>query len=99
MTTATPVTGQVNIKRDVGHLGSFCAVRVTVDGKPLAELRTGEYIVAHLPAGEYVIGAQSTGICGGGDAEFPVVVKSSERRAYRVSIDQGGSVRIGPTAF
>lgn len=52
---------------------------------------------AYLDAGEYNVGAFS-GICGVGDAEAQLVLREGEVRTYRISIDQGASVRVGPTA-
>ena len=91
-------TGKVLIKRDLGAVGSACAIRVSVNGKPLANLRAGQIVSAHLEPGEYILGASSTGICGGGDAESPLQLSVGEVRTYRVSIDQGASIRLGPTA-
>lgn len=86
------------IKRDPGFVGSACAIRVSVSRKPLANLRPGEIVTAYLDVGEYIVGATSTGICGGGDAEAPLLLRAGEVRTFRVSIDQGMSIRIGPTA-
>ncbi len=91
-------TGRVFIKRDSGFVGAACAIMVSVNAKPLASLRQGQVVAAYLPPGEYILGANSTGICGGGDAESPLTLKVGETRTYRISIDQGGSIRLGPTA-
>ena len=99
MTIPRPMVGQVIIKRDMGVIGSVCAIRASVNGKPLADLRIGEIVVAYLEPGDYVLGASSTGICGGGDAEAGVSVRIGEVRTYRISIDPGASIRIGPTAY
>jgi hypothetical protein len=98
MTSLREPAGRLIIKRDPGFVGGACAVRASVNGKPLANLRPGEVVTAYLDAGEYILGAASTGICGGGDAEAPLVLKLGETRTYRISIDQGMSIRIGPTA-
>ena len=91
-------TGRVFIKRDPGFVGSACAIQVTVNARPLANLRQGQVVTAYLPAGEYILGANSTGLCGGGDAESSLMLKIGETRTYRISIDQGMSIRLGPTA-
>lgn len=91
-------TGKVSVKRDVGSVGSACAIRVLVDGKPLANLRQGQVVTAYLDPGDYILGASSTGICGGGDAESALSLRVGEKKTYRISIDQGASIRIGPTA-
>lgn len=98
MTTQLPSTATLIIKRDVGSVGSACAIRTFVDGKPLANIRTGQMVTAYLKPGEYVLRASSTGICGGGDAESSVVMRIGDIRVYRISIDQGASIRLGPTS-
>ena len=98
LTTQRDGTGKVLIKRDLGTVGSACAIRVSVNGKPLANLRTGQIVIAYVEPGEYILGASSTGICGGGDAESPLRLGIGETKTYRVSIDQGASIRLGPTA-
>ena len=97
MTTPRSNTGILIIKRDEGFMGSACAIAAFVDKKPLANLRTGEVVTAYLAPGEYVLRAASTGICGGGDSESPLLIRSGEVRTYRISIDQGSSIRLGPT--
>lgn len=98
LTTQRDGTGRVLIKRDVGSVGSACAIRVSVNGKPLANLRTGQIVTAYIEPGEYILRASSTGICGGGDSEALLRLGIGETRTYRISIDQGASIRIGPTA-
>lgn len=93
-----PSTGKMTIKRDIGLAGSACTTRISIDAKPLAELDPGEAFVIYLPAGEYILGAANSGLCGGGDAEAQAVVRANESKTYRVSMDQGMSVRIGVTA-
>lgn len=91
-------TSRVQIKRDVGVVGSACGILVLLNGKPLAKLHTGQIVTAYLPPGEYIFGAASTGICGGGDSEVQVRLANDETRTLRVSVDQGTAIRIGPTA-
>ncbi|OYQ41070.1 hypothetical protein CHU94_08140 [Rhodoferax sp. TH121] len=93
-----PSTGKMTIKRDIGLAGAACTTRIFLDAKPLAELDPGEVFVIYVPAGEYILGAATSGLCGGGDAESQAVVRVNESKTYRVSLDQGMSVRIGVTA-
>ena len=99
MTTARNGTGQVFIKRDTGGMGSLCAIRASVNGTPVADLRISEFVVAYLEPGDYMLGASSTSVCGGGDAESSVTVRAGLVRKFRISIDPGTSIRIGPTAY
>jgi hypothetical protein len=98
MTTARVGAGKLIIKRDAGFLGSGCAIRAFANGKPFADLRTEEVVTVYLDPGEYVLRAASTGICGGGDAESALSIQAGATRTYRIGIDQGGSIRLGPTA-
>lgn len=99
MTSPRQGAEPVFVKRDRGTVGSACAIRATVDGQGLALLRAGQGVMAHLSPGEHVFGASSTGICGGGDAEAAITVRAGQPSlAVRISIDQGASIRIGPTA-
>jgi len=99
VTTPKTGAGTLIIKRDAGMVGSACSIRVFVDGLPFAELAAGERVTAYLPPAEYIVGARSTGVCGGGDSEAAVTLKAKQTRVYRVSIDQGMAINIGPTAF
>jgi hypothetical protein len=99
MTMPRANTARVIIKRDPGFGGGACPIKASVGGKPLANLWPGELVIAYLDPGEHMLGAASTGICGGGDAEAAVVLKANDVRTYRISIDQGMSIRLGPTAY
>lgn len=94
-----PDSGTVLIKRDSGMMAAACAVQVFINGSLIAELRTSEMLVLYMPPGEHIAGTRSSGICYSGNSEAPIVVKPRETRAYRLSIDAGGTSRIGPTAF
>jgi hypothetical protein len=94
-----PNTGAVIIKRDSGLAAAACAVGVYLNGNLVADLRTSEMVLLHLPAGEHIAGTRSSGICFSGNSESQVIVRSGETRTYRISIDTGGTSRISPTAF
>lgn len=99
-TVTTPRDGasQVVIKRDSGATGIACSIRISLNGRPVANLRAGQVVTVYLSPAEYIFGAASTGLCGGGDAEVQVQLGRNEMRTLRVSIDQNASIRIGPTA-
>ena len=92
-------TGSLIVKRDTGLMGSACAVRLFVNGIPAADLQTSEKVQFFLPAGEYVLGATATGICGGGTTGASVVIVKNRQRVYRISSGQGGDIHIQPSAF
>lgn len=65
---ATPGTGQVTVQRDSGAgsdagYGLACFARISVDGKPVADLRNREKVVMHLPAGNHVFSVRPDGDC------------------------------------
>ena len=97
----TPLSnsGQVTIKRDSGTSGMACSTRIFLDGEPLVDIRTGEKIVIYLPAGEYIVGANPNGICGGGLTEVKATVKAGSKLAFRWGTSGQGSGSIYPTAF
>lgn len=95
---AGPNTGGLILKRDSGLMGAACRIRVSVDAVPVADLGTSEKVELFLPAGEHVLGATATGICGGGMSETAVVITAGRQKIYRVSSGQSGDVRIQPSA-
>lgn len=98
LTRSAPGKVAQTFKRDPGFMAGACAFRLYVNGAPFAELRAGQIVTAYLDPGEYIIGATS-GFCGSGNAEMQIVVKPGAPKTYRVSVDAGSAVRIGPTAF
>jgi len=80
----------------------MCAITVFINGQPLAELETGEKVIAYLPAGEVVVGAGfiGKGICHGAPKkEREFVIKDGISRTLRIFIDQSGNVDILPTTI
>jgi hypothetical protein len=94
---AKPGTGQVTLKRDSGIIGAACSVRLFVDAKPIADIRTSEKVVLHLPPAEYVFSAEPH--CGGGMREIHGTVRSGEAIAFRVAYGGSLDFAINATAF
>jgi hypothetical protein len=95
-----PGTGRVTLKRDSGFLGGGCTTRVFVNAKPIADLRTSEKVVLHLPPGDYVFSTQGTGMCKLADtAEVRGTVASGVAIAFRIGSPSGGGLVIYATAF
>lgn len=92
-------TGEVIVKRDDGIGGSACSSRVFVDAIAIADLRPAEKIMLFLPEGDYTIGAEPNGICGGGLSEARAVVKIGKRLVYRIGYGSNGDYHLLPTAF
>lgn len=94
-----PNTTSVTIIRDKGFVSGACAITSYVNGKPVAELETGEKVTAYLPAGEVVVGAgfAGKGLCSGAPKkEREFVIKENTPRVLRIFIDQSGNVDILP---
>ncbi|WP_218511224.1 DUF2846 domain-containing protein [Variovorax sp. dw_308] len=99
MSKSAPGTVPVTFKRDSGLMGGACSQRLYVNGSPIADLRAGQFVVIYLQPGQHIVGARPNGVCGGGDAEAEITVREGQARSYRISSDQGGSLKIQPTAF
>ena len=96
---AAPDTGIVTVKRDRGVGGSACSIRFFVDAQPVADLRTSERVVLHLPVGEHVLSAHPNGMCGGGLREVRATVASSAALSFRNGYGGSGDLSINPTMF
>jgi len=53
LTTATPGSGGILVKRDSGIMGGGCTHRIHLDGEPAAELRAGQAVVLYAMPGEH----------------------------------------------
>ncbi|HWR87021.1 MAG TPA: hypothetical protein VN277_01220 [Acidiferrobacterales bacterium] len=104
MTTPRQSAAQLIIKRDTGFAGSACGIVVSVDGRPLADLRPGEFAVAYLDAGDYVLRATPSGRRGGCVADPPlvreasVVLKNDGKRIYRIRMDENLLLKLEQAA-
>lgn len=97
-----PKTTGVTIIRDKGYVGSACSITAYINGKRLAELETGEKVIAYVPAGEVIVGAGfvGRGLCSGSPRkEREFIVKDNQARLLRIFIDQSGNVDILPTTL
>lgn len=91
--------GTLVITRDTGFTGAACNTRVYIDGKKSAEVESGETARFFVPAGERIIGVNSTSMCGGGLKERSLVMDAGGTKKYRISIDTSMSMDLSPTAF
>ena len=92
-------TIKLTIKRDGGFMGAACAHKVFIDGRPVAQLRSGEMVQFFVKPGRYMLGATAEGICGGGTAEAQAIVDGGRVSNYRISAGQDGTLALSPTAF
>jgi hypothetical protein len=75
------------------------AARIYVDGRPIADLRSGQSVTVYLPVGEHVTGVIHDGLCGGGSASANLTMIAGATRVYRVASGQSGDIKIEPSAF
>lgn len=92
-------TIKLTIKRDGGMNGVLCAQKVFIDGRPVAQLRSGELVQFFVKPGRYMLAATAEGICGGGVAEAQALIESGRVNNYRISAGQDGTLALSPTAF
>ena len=98
LSTATPGTGRIVVKRDTGFSGGGCTHRIHLDGTPAGALSVGQAIALYAPPGEHVVSAIATGICDG-SSEAVVMVEAGKTKSMRSGYDGNGNIRLQPTAF
>jgi len=90
----------VTIIRDKGIVAGMCAITTFINGNKVAELNTGEKVVAYVEPGEVIIGAGfvGSGLCNGAPRkEREFIIKEAKSRTLRIFIDQSANVDILPT--
>lgn len=94
-----PNAARITVKRDSGFMGSACAYKVFMDGRPVVLLRGGERVDLYVDPGQHVLGTFADGICGGGAAEVEASVSAGQWKSYRIASGQDGTLQFMPTAF
>jgi hypothetical protein len=95
----------IQVTRDQGVFGSACHLGLFLNGTLAARLGPGETVSLPVKSGEYLVGMASDpeghGLCSGGVSlrEVPAVLKSGERRKYRIFGDMNGGFSITPTSL
>jgi hypothetical protein len=69
-----------------------------VDGKPVADLETGEKVSLYLNAGEHIIGADPNGKCHGGLSQTSITTKRDQPTTLRIRYGSNGEFTIQPAA-
>ena len=90
----------VTIIRDKGIIASACAITTYINGDQVANLNTGEKVVAYVQPGNIIVGAGfiGSGLCSGPERkERYFNVASGESIILRVFTDQHANVDILPT--
>lgn len=98
----TPPSGEfatLVVTRDEGLYGSACDTVVSVDGKEVGRLRSGEVARFYAKPGAIILGAQTSTMCPGGLKEREVKLTPASTVRYRISIDSSGGLDLSPTAF
>lgn len=83
-------TATVVVKRDPGFMGAALTSILTVDGKPIARIRPGQFISLKLPTGEHIFGVASSDNLG------PVATNISREVAADCNADQSYYFRLFP---
>lgn len=97
---AAPGTGVVEVKRDPGFLAGGCRMQLLFDEQPLAELKTAERIVLHLPAGDHLLGVRPVCPLGAhGLSEVAAHVTPEASLRFRIGVTGSGDAIINPTKF
>lgn len=95
------------ITRDNGWLvGGGCYTTLTLDGKHVARIGTGESISYKTKAGRHILGIaddpQGGGLCGVGNGkpykETSTVISENETQKFRISGDTNSGLDIRPTS-
>ncbi|WP_426817934.1 hypothetical protein ACP3TC_07680 [Winslowiella sp. 2C04] len=90
----------VTIVRDKGIVAGACAITSFINGEQIANLNTGEKVVAYVEPGTVIVGAGFTGsgFCKGpAKREREFTVDMGKPKALRIFIDQNANVDILPT--
>ncbi|GLC92929.1 hypothetical protein Tamer19_23370 [Cupriavidus sp. TA19] len=87
------------VTRDEGFYGSACDTVLSVDGKEVGRLRSGEVARFYAKPGPIILGAQTSVMCPGGLKEREVRLNPASTVRYRISIDSSGGLDLSPTAF
>ncbi|SOZ34866.1 hypothetical protein [Cupriavidus neocaledonicus] len=98
----TPPPGEfatLVVTRDEGFYGSACDTVLSVDGKEVGRLRSGEVARFYAKPGAIILGAQTSAMCLGGLKEREVRLPPASTVRYRISIDSSGGLDLSPTAF
>lgn len=96
-----PETGSASfiLKRDSGLNNVACNFRLSLDGRPFADIASSEKVQIYTAPGEHILGAETNGICLAGNAETSTTVADKQTKVYRVSVGAGGELKLQPTAF
>lgn len=98
----TPPPGEfatLVVTRDEGFYGSACDTVLSVDGKEVGRLKSGEVARFYAKPGAIILGAQTSAMCLGGLKEREVRLNPASTVRYRISIDSSGGLDLSPTAF
>lgn len=95
----SPDSAVLVVTRDKGFTGSACNTLLMIDGQLAAEIGSGETARFYLPAGDVILGVNSTSMCGGGLKEREVKLAAGKPKRYRISIDTSMSMDLSPTAM
>lgn len=90
------------MKRDSGSKGALCTSRLSVDGEPVADIKTSEKVELNLPYGEHILSVDLQGMsimCGKMNTEREIMVSKDKKDEYRIGVTVSAELFIMKTAY
>lgn len=100
--TGSSDTQLIVIKRDSGNKGLLCTSRLSVDGQPVADLKTSEKVNVYLKPGEHMLSIDLLGLsilCGKMNAETDINVVNGIEQEYRIGVTVNAELFIQKTGY
>ncbi len=93
---------KIIVKRDSGSKGALCTSRLSVDGEPVADIKTSEKVELNLPYGEHILSVDLQGMsimCGKMNTEREIMVSKDKQDEYRIGVTVSAELFIMKTAY
>ncbi|AVZ98572.1 MULTISPECIES: hypothetical protein [Klebsiella] len=100
--TPSENTQKIIVKRDSGSKGALCTSRLSVDGEPVADIKTSEKVELNLPYGEHILSVDLQGMsimCGKMNTEREIMVSKDKQDEYRIGVTVSAELFIMKTAY
>ena len=88
----------IEVRRDVGLMGSGCPIDVYIDGNKFGELTVGESVATTVSTGTHILSAKFIGtFCPKRLAETEVTIEKGQTKYYRTGFGAAGDFLLMPT--
>jgi hypothetical protein len=96
-----PQGASLLIKRDLGGYNlRKCTHRLSLDGKPFADVQYGEAVLIYPPVGDHILSLTMPQLgCRYGDSEVNIAIKAGVQLVFRTMSTPDGKSVLQPTAF